>query len=160
MYISFEDISPEARIWIYQADRSLSNDEVSDIEEASQQFANTWEAHGKPLEASVKVFHNQFVVIAVNESYNVATGCSIDASVGFIRKIAKELQIDLFDKSRVAFLSNDEVYLTPLKNIKTNVAKGIITAETFTFDNLVTNKSSFEQEWLTPAKNTWLARYF
>jgi len=160
MYISFEDISPKARIWIYQANRPLSNDEVSQIEGRGLQFANTWEAHGKPLEASIKIFHNQFVVIAVNESYNMTTGCSIDASVGFIRNIAKEFQIDLFDKSRVAFLNNNEVYLTPLKNIKENVAEGIITAETFTFDNLVADKSSFERQWLKPAKNTWLARYF
>ena len=160
MYISFEDISPKARVWIYHAARTLSSDEVSKVEEAGQEFTNSWEAHGKPLEASIKIFHHQFVVIAVNESYNMTTGCSIDASVGFIRNMAAALQIDMFDKSQVAFLNGDAVYLTPLKNIKSNVAEGIITGETFTFNNLVTDKSTFEQHWLTPAKNTWLARYF
>jgi hypothetical protein len=160
MYTSFEDISSKSRIWIYQANRSLAIDEVNSIEEAGLQFANTWEAHGKPLEASVKVFHSQFIVVAANEHYNMTTGCSIDASVGFIRKIASEYQIDLFDKTQVAFLNNNEVNLTPLKEIKANVADGIITADTFTFDNLVADKARFEQQWLTPAKNTWLARYF
>lgn len=160
MYISFEDISSKARIWIYQADRPLTDEEVATVQISGRSFSDKWEAHGKALQASVKVFHNQFLVIAADESYNTTTGCSIDSSVGFVRDIANDLQIDLFDRTHIAFLLNNEVYLAPLNSIKSKVEQGTITADTFTFNNMVTDKATFEQQWLTPAKNTWLARYF
>ena len=160
MYTSFEELSSNARVWIYQSDRSLSEKEVAKIEALGEKFTDEWEAHGKALQASVKVFHNQFIVIAADESFNMTTGCSIDSSVGFVRSIAADLQIDLFDKTQVAFLRDNEVYLTPLKNLKGQVADGIITEDTLAFNNLVSDKSTMEEQWLTPAKNTWMSRYF
>lgn len=160
MHIPFEQISSKSRIWIYQADRALTGDEVSQIEASGRKFSDSWEAHGKTLHASIKVFHQQFIIISVDENFNMTTGCSIDSSVGFIRAVANDYQVDLFDRSKVAFLVNNEVYLTPLQSIKTKVEEGTITEETFTFNNLLTNKESFEKQWLTPAKNTWLSRYF
>ena len=160
MYISFEDISSKARIWIYQSERTLTNEEIIKVEDSGKEFTDKWEAHGKALQASIKVFHHQFLVIAADENYNMTTGCSIDSSVGFVRNIARELQIDLFDRTHVAFLLNNEVYLTPLKSIKSKVQEGTITGETFTFNNMVTDKATFEEQWLTPAKNTWLSKYF
>ncbi len=160
MYIPFDQISPKSRIWIYQADRSLTGDQVTQIEDSGKKFSDGWEAHGKTLHASVKVFHHQFLVIAADESFNLTTGCSIDSSVGFVRSVAQDLQIDLFDRTQVAFLLNDEVFLAPLQSIKSKVAEGTITEETITFDNMVGDKASFEKQWLTPVKNTWLSKYF
>lgn len=160
MYIPFEEISSKARIWIYQADRALSEEEVNQIEASGREFSDGWEAHGKTLYASIKVFHQQFIVISVDESINMTTGCSIDSSVAFIRGVVNDFQIDLFGRSKVAFLVDNEVYLVSLQNIKSKVEEGTIAEETFTFNNLLTDKESFEKQWLTPAKNTWLSRYF
>jgi len=160
MYTSFEEISSKSRIWIYQSDRPLTLEEVEKIEKSGKKFTDGWEAHGKSLQASVKVFHNQFIVIAADENHNMTTGCSIDSSVGFVRSIAADLKIDLFDKTQVAFLKDNEVYLSPLKNLKAQVAEGIITEDTLAFNNLVSDKSAMEEQWLTPAKNTWMSRYF
>jgi hypothetical protein len=160
MYVSFDDISAEARIWIYQADRSLSTHEVVAIEDSGRTFGETWEAHGKTLHASVKVFHGQFLVIAVDEQINMTTGCSIDSSVAFVRKIASEYELDLFDRTKIAFMVNNEVHLTPMNNIKSQVQDGKITKDTSTFNNLLIDKKSLEEQWLIPAENTWLAKYF
>ena len=160
MYTTFEEISSKARVWIYQSGRPLTLEEEEKIEALGKKFTDGWEAHGKALQASIKVFHSHFIVIAADESFNMTTGCSIDSSVGFIRNIAADLHLDLFDKTQIAFLRDNEVYLAPLKNLKSQVADGIITEETLAFNNLVSDKSSMEEQWLTPAKNTWLSRYF
>jgi len=64
MYIPFEEMSPHSRVWIYQADRLLSNKEVSFIEDCSKQFLSEWAAHGNALKSSFSVLHNKFLVIS------------------------------------------------------------------------------------------------
>jgi len=160
MYSSFEEISSKARVWIYQANRPLTSEEEVKIVSLGMKFTDGWEAHGKALQASIKVFHSQFIVIAADEGFNMTTGCSIDSSVEFVRNIAADLNIDLFDKTQIAFLLDNKVYLAPMKNLKVQVADGVITEDTLTFNNLVPDKSTFEEHWLTPAKNTWISRYF
>ena len=160
MYITFKKLSSKARIWIYQANRALTDEEVVKIENAGLKFIDGWQAHGQPLKASIKIFHQQFIVLAADESFNKLTGCAIDSSVDFIKSMVEEFQVDFLDKTHIAFLRNNEVYLTPLKNIASNSKEGKITKQTFIFNNLVSNKEDFEKQWLTPAKNTWLSRYF
>ncbi|RYF58255.1 MAG: hypothetical protein EOO39_34485, partial [Cytophagaceae bacterium] len=81
MYVDFDKLPDTARVWVYQADRPLSDGEVNTISESLQQALNQWAAHGQPLLASAQVIENRFVVIGVDESYTLPSGCSIDASV-------------------------------------------------------------------------------
>ncbi|MFP4089208.1 MAG: hypothetical protein ACLFUB_07520 [Cyclobacteriaceae bacterium] len=165
MYIPFEDMPPDARVWIYQASRALSQAEINYTHQLGQQFTSAWAAHAKPLRASVKVFHKRFLVIAVDESYNLASGCSIDASVALVKELEQKFSSEaepfsFFDRSKVAFLHQDEIFVEPTARLKQQVAEGRITPETLTFNNLVSNKKQMEQEWLVPAGDTWLSRYF
>lgn len=160
MYLDFEEMRPQSRIWVYQANRQLSTEEVQSLEEGLRKFTAQWEAHGKPLKSSGKVYHNQFLVIAVDEDFNVATGCSIDSSVAFVREAERSLNINFFDRSKVAFLIDEQIYLESLPALKEKVAQGSITPETKTFNNLVADKAALEQEWVVAAKDSWLSRYF
>ena len=46
MYIPFHDIAFEARVWIYQANRNLTDDEVGTLTETLKASLEGWEAHG------------------------------------------------------------------------------------------------------------------
>ena len=59
MYIPFEELPLESKIWIYQANRKLSDIEVSEIEVATKVFVENWTAHEKPLEASFIIKYNR-----------------------------------------------------------------------------------------------------
>ena len=80
MYIPFQQLSDKARIWIYQASRPFKNDEQTKIHAKAQAFLEQWTTHGRPLQCSATLFYDQFLVLAVEESY------PIDASIceGFI----------------------------------------------------------------------------
>lgn len=160
MLIPFENIPDDARIWIYQADRKLTDTEEQQIVNAGQIFFKDWAAHGAPLKSSFKVFHNQFLVISADESFNKASGCSIDSSVAFVKQLEQQLGINFFDRTKIAFIFNDEVFIETLNNLKTSVADGKITESTLTFNNLVSSKGEFESSWIVPAKSTWLNKYF
>jgi hypothetical protein len=59
MYIPFSNIDLQARVWVYQADRKLTDEETAIITETLKASLDTWEAHGKRLTASGKVFENR-----------------------------------------------------------------------------------------------------
>lgn len=156
----FDTISENSRLWIYQAERPLNENEVAFIHKSLKKFLTQWAAHGAPLQAAYKVAYDQFIIIAVDEGYNEASGCSIDASVHAMQEIANALQIDFFDRKNVAFLDGDKVFVESLNTIKEKVESGVITEDTKTFNNLVKSKKEMKEGWIVDAKDTWLSRYF
>ena len=160
MYVPFDKLSAQARVWVYQASRPLNEVEQSLIGKSAQDFLESWATHGKPLKASYQLFHEQFLVIGVDEDHQQASGCSIDSSVAFIKALEKELDLSFMDRGKVAFIVEGKIYMEPLPQIKSSIAAGKITADTKTFNNLVASKQELEEKWLQPAKETWLNRYF
>lgn len=160
MYLEFDEMPSTARVWIYQADRLLSAEEQSHIVDAAKQFLGDWAAHGSPLKSSFQLIHDKFLVISVDEGFNKASGCSIDASVGLIRDLESKLGINFFDRTKVAFLLNGEVFQSSMADIKKLISDGKINSETITFNNLVANIDEFHNSWKVPAGESWLKRYF
>ena len=165
MYIDFDKITDDARLWVYQADRPITEAEVQAIEAALKPSLGGWAAHGEPLLAAAKVVENRFVVVAVDEGHHLPSGCSIDASVRFLQEIGSTLSqrgaaIDFFDRA-AAFVGADEAVQTlALPVIKSAVADQVLTPETTVFNTLVKTKAEFQTNWRVPASATWLKRYF
>ena len=149
-----------SRVWIYQSDQKLSDSDQKLIAEKSHSFLQDWAAHGQSLKSSYRLMHDKFLVISVDESYNQASGCSIDASVALIKNLEHELNLSFFDRTQVCFLIDDEIIEIPMNAVKGEIEKGNINENTITFNNLVADKKGFEGEWKIPVKNSWLKRYF
>ena len=160
MYIPFSDIDFQSRVWVYQANRKLTDSETGIITETLKASLDSWEAHGKPLTASGKVFEHRFVVIAVDERDELPSGCSIDKSVHWLQEIGNRMQIDFFDRSLAYFDDNGEVQTIPVAKIKASVQEEIIQPSTTVFDNQVATKAQWMNRWKIPASNSWLNRYF
>jgi len=159
MYVSFEQLPQESRVWIYQADKSFSKEEEKIISDSLQNFCAQWKVHGNPLNTSFKIEYNQFIVLAVDESTEGASGCSIDSSVRVFKELSQQLGIDFFDRTKVAFLINDEIKLFALQKLAALFQSGELSVSTITFNNLVSDKISFEKNWKTPSEKSWLAKY-
>jgi hypothetical protein len=149
-----------ARLWIYQSNRDLHDDEIKDLLEAGQAFTNTWTAHQKELKASFDVLNRRFLILAVDEQSQEATGCSIDKSVHFMKQVEHEFGLSLFDRTQIAFLKDGKISVLKLPEIKGKVMAGEIQKDTLTFNTLVQTKKEWSEKWMQPASETWLARYF
>lgn len=160
MYIPFEEMPAHARVWVYQADRNFQDTEKAEMEQHLHNFVSQWTAHSKDLKASAKIFPDRFVVISVDENHHQASGCSIDASVRFVQELEKHYGLNLFVRTEVAYLEGDTVKTAPIKSLKQQVADGVIKEDTTIFNNLVANVGELQEKWRTPAKDSWLARYF
>jgi hypothetical protein len=160
MYTSFNDLDKRSRLWVYQADRRFNSEEQQFILQNGKEFVENWTAHNNALSASIDLKYNQFIVLAVDETKAQATGCSIDKSVHFMKALEKELKLNLLDKSKVAFLRDDEISLENLTGIKSKVKSREISPELLTFNNMVSTKAEFDSNWLIPASKSWMGRFF
>jgi hypothetical protein len=160
MYIPFSDIDFSARVWVYQANRQLTEEESGIVMETLKPALDTWEAHGKTLLASGKVFEHRFVVIAVDERNELPSGCSIDKSTRWLQEIGHQLGIDFFDRSLAYQDDHGNVATIPVPKIKAAVTEALITPFTVIFDNQVNTKAQWMKRWKISAGDSWLKRYF
>jgi hypothetical protein len=159
MLVEFQKLPEDSRIWIYQANRKLSDDEVEVIAEKAKSFLANWTAHGTNLEAGFEVKYNRFIVIGLNQANASASGCSIDASVNFIQSLEKELDVDLMDKMNVTFYSGKYIAHKSLSDFKKMAKNKSVSPNTIVFNNLVNTKAEYLEHWEVPAKDSWHSRF-
>ena len=99
MYIDINELPPSSKVWIYQADRFLSKDELSLAEVSLRQFVDSWLSHSMLMKGSFKVLNNRILVIAVDNGFQDASGCSIDSMTRWLKKLGSEIGSDFFDRS-------------------------------------------------------------
>jgi hypothetical protein len=159
MYVNFDELSDESRVWIYQGDRAFTQEEEKLASELLQSFCEQWAAHGQPLQSSYQIDNHRFIIMAVDEDYNNPSGCSIDSSVGVMRQIQQATGIDLLDRSKVPFLIEGRVERFPLQELKKYVERGIVKSTTTTFHTLAATKGEWKSRWKIPVESTWMAKY-
>jgi hypothetical protein len=160
MFVEFQKMPGSSRIWIYQSNREFSGEEVNVITLNTKNFIDNWTRHGDDLKGAFTIVYNRFVVIAVDENFANVSGCSIDASVRFIKQLQSELNVDLLNKLNIAFKTNDDVNSVSLYDFRSFIANDKITQDTIVFNNLVDTKADFESKWEVPAKESWHQRLF
>ena len=159
MLVAFNSLPETSRIWIYQANRSFTDSEVIELEDALRSFIEAWTAHGQDLRASFEIRYKRFIILALDQSHAAASGCSIDASVHFIQALEAKYDVDLLDKMNVTFRQGDYIAYKPLSDFKKMAKDRAISANTVVFNNLVTNISEYQDHWEVSAKDSWHGRF-
>ena len=152
---SIQNMPLDARLWVYQSNRELSTEEVNSIQKSGKQFIDGWEAHGASLKASFDLLYNRFVIIAVDEKQTAASGCSVDASVRFLKQLEVDYNLNLFDRFQVAYFDEDLIKVCKLNDFRVLLKQNIVNENTLVFNNMVTNKSDFDKSWKVPVKLSW-----
>ncbi len=159
MLVDFNTLPEQSRVWIYQANRSFTEEEISEISSKLDTFIENWTAHGADLHSGFQIKYKRFIVLGLNQNLNAATGCSIDASVHFIQQLEKEYNVDLMDKMNVSYKQGEFIAYKSLIDFKKMAKDKAISKKTIVFNNLVTNKAEFEENWEVPASESWHSRF-
>jgi hypothetical protein len=142
------------------ADRELSSDESAWLQREADAFAVSWAAHGKDLNAGAQVRFNRFLILMVDEEKNMASGCSIDSSVQFIRDAGTHLNVDFFNRLLLAYRDDAaKVRTAELSALPALVESGAINASTPVFNNLVNSRKELEEAWETVLADSPYARF-
>ncbi|WP_433863668.1 ABC transporter ATPase [Sphingobacterium thalpophilum] len=148
------------RIWIYQADRVLSEEESRQISVELADFAAQWKVHGEPLSASAELRDSLFIILKVDEAVAVASGCSIDSSVRFLKGIEERYDVRLFDRMCFAYKSATGIAVLDRAGFEKALHNGEIDDDTLVFDNTITYDHQLENTWVIPFKASWHKRLF
>ena len=160
MSIDFHTLPENSRIWIYQAARSFTPQEIKAISKEIQAFLENWKAHGVSLKAAFEIKYKRFIIIGLDQSHQIATGCSIDSSVTFIKKLETKYKVNLLDKLNVSYKQGDYIAYKSLKDFIKMAKDKAVTKNTIVFNNLVNDIREYKTQWETPITNSWHSRFF
>lgn len=152
----FNQLEGNGRVWVYTSDRPLTQAEQDHIYQKVTAFCKEWAAHGAQLKSQFELISDHFLVLAVDEDFEAASGCSIDTSVQIFRELSQDLNIDLFNRMNLAFSIADEVKIIKMAELNTAVQEGLINEDTFFYDNSISDLNSLRNNWKKPIKDSWL----
>ena len=163
MNLHFQNLIPvnfnnQSKVWIYQSNRPFVVNEATAVNEMLQEFTANWKSHGAPVKAFAKLFFNQFIVLMADETATHVGGCSTDSSVRVIKTIEQQLNVQLFDRQTLAFVLDNEIELVSLSQLINAVQKEKLKGDTLYFNNTVLTKEQLLNEWIIPARLSWLAK--
>jgi len=153
------DMPDHARTWVYKTARVLSAAEQRMVRDLGANFTGSWAAHGAELDATVDVLFDRFVVIAVDQDQALASGCSIDKSVGFIKQLELDLNLTLTDRMITIYEQADKLSSFRLEELPELLKQGAITADTIVYDDLVTTAGDLRKRFRVPLHESWMERY-
>ena len=153
MLADFNTLPEEARIWIYASENALTEDQQSHILTYIAEHLKGWNAHKVPLTAGVTVLENHFIVVALDEGKNGASGCSIDTLQKTIQELEKELSISLMNRLNVFCRIDNEIQCIPSFKLE-SMAK----ADTPFYDLTILTKSDLNT-YLKPISEGWCSSF-
>jgi len=112
------------------------------------------------LKAKAEIRYNRFLILIVDESQAGASGCSIDKSVNFIKKLEQEFGINLLDRFNLAYREGEKVLSAPRDEFEDLLRSGKIHSNTIVYNNLVQNLEQLESKWEVPFKDSWHNQLF
>ncbi len=152
--------SEQSRVWVYQSDRELSDEQATQVLHQLNLFVAEWTAHNHQLKAKAEVRYNRFLILIVDESQAGASGCSIDKSVNFMKRLEQQFGINLFDRFNLAYRDCEKVLSAPRNGFEELLKTRKINTNTVVFNNLVQNLQQLETKWEVPFKDSWHVQLF
>ncbi len=153
MLVDFNTINEESRIWIYASDQKLTNEQEEYIIKFISDHLQNWESHKVPLTAAVTILENHFIVVALDENENGATGCAIDTLQNKIQEIEKDVSISLMSRLNVFCIIEGVITCIPVDKLATGISANIL------FYDLTIQKKRDLSNWIKPIKEGWCANF-
>ena len=151
MLVDFNTLPEESRIWLYSSENPLSKVHQNYILNIISEDLKVWNAHKQPLTAGVTILENHFIVIALDETKNLASGCSIDKLQESIQKIEKSLSIPLMNRLNVFCEIDGLIVCVPSFKLGS-----IANSDTPFYDLTILTKSDLNN-YLKPIYQGWCA---
>ena len=158
----FPPLSDHARLWIYAADRPLSEPEQADLLQPIRMFIGSWASHGRPVRGGADVWHGRFLLVAGEVEGGAISGCGIDASVRAVEAAGERLGIRWLSPLDVLYRDAvGAVRSLPRAAFRKLVRAGEVTAATPVFDLTLAALGDVRRGHLErPAGEAWHALVF
>ena len=159
--IAFDQLPEDARVWIFTAERPLTQAEQGQLTTEVDRFIDQWGAHDAPLTAGRELRYHRFLFVAVDQRQVGPSGCSIDALVRQMKGLEQRIGVELVNHAPVVFRHGDEIKRVPRDEFAALASSGAVGPETTVFDNTLTKLGDVRAgRWETQAAQSWHAKAF
>lgn len=159
MFVDFESLPKDAKVWVYPSSRKFYPNEIIEVEAKLKEFVKNWKLDDINFKASYRFLYNRFLILVADDTSSSITNADIDASVSFILTLQQEYNIELLDKMNVCFKQGEYIQYKELKDFKKLLKNKAITRKTIIFDNLITTKQDLENFWEIAIEESWYRRF-
>ena len=161
MNVALKELPDSSRIWIFQSSRLLGADEEKVLLDMTSHFLAQWTAHQQQLKAGCTIVDGLFLLIAVDEHYTGASGCSLDKLHHFVKDAGRQLSLDLLDRLNVALHQEGapgwrQIRLHDLENM---ISKGEVSGLHKVADVSIQTLGDYRAGFIKRIQETWLSRY-
>jgi hypothetical protein len=156
--MSLMDLSPDSRLWIYTADRILSITEEAELTSELILFVNDWKAHGTALSAGYSIVDYAIVLIAIDDTVAMPSGCSIDKAFQLLQKFGIQHQIDFFQRTLTAKKTDNGVEILNMIAAKEAFLKGTLKESDWVYNTLITHLNRLDTQFLISFSDHWLGQ--
>jgi len=157
---SIENISlpGSSRVWLFGAHRTLTDAEAVAIQGQMVDFVSGWQAHGKDLTADFCLLQRCVLVVAVDESKEAPSGCSIDKVFHLLQSQKEKFDLDFFQRTLLWIFKGDDICILNKSEIQAGLDCGEIDGNTPTINMLASNLGDLKKSGLAlPLASSWVA---
>ena len=154
---ALEEFSDESKVWFYIANKPISAQGQQMAEYVLGRFLKGWTAHNNALKSAGELYAGRIMLLMVDETQAGASGCSIDKSVHFLKRLGSELQVDFFDPFTSAWADAENLYfgdITELKLALKNNREGLQI-----INSQIKTKLDLKTKWLLKVEDSWQNRF-
>ena len=159
MFVDYDSISEDAKVWIYPSSRKFYDTEIEEIENKIKNFVENWKSEDENFKVSYQFLYKRFIIFFSDDELSPVSNVDIYVMVSFILELQSDYEVTLLDKMNVCFKQGEFVQYKELKELKTLLKNKAVTEKTIVFDNLITNKFDFENYWEIPMEESWYNRF-
>ena len=154
-----QDMNPNSRLWVYGLKEPLNESASQELISEMDAFIGEWQAHGADLAAAYRWVGRQLLIIAVDETGQQATGCSIDKSVHFLQDFGAKHNVDFFNRMLIFVVNEDHSFTTYTPAaLKEAIASGAVSATTKVINTLAPTLGA-SGDGTQPLSESWAAKY-
>lgn len=152
MLINYQNLSPEAKVYLYPSSRKFYPNELEELEIKLKGFVTNW----SEFSATYKIEYNRFLVFFITEDAVISIAL-LDKLAQFIISLEKDYDVTLLDKVNVCFKQGQFVQYQEMKRFRELIKKKSVSKKTIVFNNFIQTKQEFEHEWEVVITESWLS---
>lgn len=155
MFIKFQDLPNDAKVWIYIGDRKMTPSEKADLIGKIEPFLSRWKSEGKEFKSSYELLEDQILVVGgVSEGFALS-GCTMDALKKTVMKWDETLRLNLTVIPKFCYRGENSIACRNQVEFKEDIQKGLVNEKTTVFDNTVLSMEDYRKGFEFPIQKCW-----
>ncbi|PCJ59202.1 MAG: hypothetical protein COA79_10910 [Planctomycetota bacterium] len=155
MFVPFNEIPDDSKLWIYISNRILTTLEKETLLGKVEPFLERWRSEGTAFKSSYQFLEDQILIVTGYGDDFSLSGCAMDALMKTVTKWGESLGVDFTTIPKFCYRHQDLIIAGSRKDFKAAVEAGEINDETIVLDNTLLTLGEFKTNFEKKVLDCW-----